>query len=292
MKWIQKISQNVIARNLILAVCAIIILITIISLMLNIFTRHNRYKEVPDYVGVHIEDVERQARKDRLRIEVIDSIYAPIYDGGVVLEQVPAAGNEVKSGRRIFVTITSHTQKMVDVPYVTGFSLRQAKNMLEMAGLEIAELRYVSNIATNNVLAELNGRDTIRRNSNLRLEVGSGVTLIVGRAENAASVEVPKVVGLSFREAKSRIWERGLNVGKISFDEDINLVTQKDAKVYRQGPSYGNRARLGDKVAISLTLDDKKMNDGSNSADRDARRIIQQNEAEDKAEAEETKPIE
>ena len=213
MSLLQKISQNVIARNLILAFCALVVLVSVTWLLLNIFTRHSKYKEVPDYVGIKLEDVEKRARKDKLRIEVIDSIYAPIYDGGVVLEQVPSAGTEVKDGRRIFVTITSHTQKMVPVPYVTGYSLRQAKNMIEVAGLEIAELKYVNNIATNNVLAEMNGRDTIRRNSNLQLEVGSGLTLVVGRAEDAKPVEVPKVIGLSLSEAKSRIWERGLNVG-------------------------------------------------------------------------------
>ncbi len=281
MSFFQKISQNVIARNLILAVCAIVVLATVASLLLNVFTRHNKYKEVPDYVGVKIEAVEKQARKERLRIEVIDSIYAPIYDGGVVLEQVPAAGTEVKSGRRIFVTITSHTQKMVPVPYVTGYSLRQAKNMIEMAGLEIAELKYVNNIATNNVLAEMHGRDTIRRNSNMQLEIASGLTLVVGRGDGAKPVEVPKLIGLSLSEAKSRIWERGLNVGKITFDEDINLVNQKDAKVYRQGPSFGRYAQLGEKVSITLTLDEKKTSDGSNAADRDARKLIQQREAEE-----------
>lgn len=281
MGLIQKISQNVIARNLVLAFCAILVFITIIALLLNLFTRHNNYKVVPDYTGIHIDEVRKAARKDNLRIEVIDSIYAPVYDGGVVLEQTPSVGAQVKDGRRIFLIITSHQQKMVDVPYVTGYSLRQAKNMLEMAGLEIAELRYMGNIATNNILAQLNGRDTVRRNSNLQLEVGSGVTLVVGRADDAPSVEVPKVVGLSLREAKSRIWERGLNVGKISFDGDINPVNQKDAKVYRQGPSFGRYAGLGDKVSISLTLEEKKVTDGSNASDRDARKIIQSRETEE-----------
>lgn len=281
MGWIQKISQNVIARNLIFAVSGILVFIALSALALNLFTRHNKYKEVPDFVGIQIGDVERTAKKERLRIEVIDSIYAPIYEGGVVLEQQPTAGTEVKSGRRIFVTITSHQQKMVGVPYVTGFSLRQAKNMLEMAGLEISELKYVDNIATNNILAMLNGRDTIRRNSKLELEVGSGVTLIVGRGEDAAPVEVPRIVGLTLGEAKSRLWERGLNVGKVSMDDDINLVNQREARVYNQLPSYGRMARLGDKVGFSVTLEEKKITDGSNAADRDARRIIQQRQSEE-----------
>jgi beta-lactam-binding protein with PASTA domain len=280
MNKVKKISENIIVRNLVFAMCAILVFVSVATVALNIFTRHNQYKKVPDFIGIELGEVEKMATKERLRIEVLDSVYAPIYDGGVVLEQQPTAGTEVKSGRRIFVTITSHGQKTVEVPYVTGFSLRQAKNMIEVAGLEIKELRYINNIATNNILAMLNGRDTIRRDSHLQLEVGSGVTLLVGRAEDAMPVEVPKIVGLSLGEAKSRLWERGLNVGKVSMDEDINLVNQRDAKVFSQLPSYSRMARLGDKVGFSITLDDEKITKGVNAADRDARQIILQRQAE------------
>ncbi len=286
MKLIQKISRNVIARNVILAVCAILVFVAVAAVTLNIVTRHNQRKPVPDFIGAHISEVERMARKEGLRLEVLDSIYAPIYDGGSVIEQIPAAGTEVKKGRRILVTITSHQQKMVQVPFVTGYSFRQAKNMIEMAGLEIATLRYVPNIATGNVLAQLAGRDTVRRNSNLQMEMGSGVTLVVGRAENAGPVVAPKVVGLPLSEAKSRIWERGLNVGDVVRDADINLVNQKDARVYRQTPTYGRSLGLGSKVSITLTLDESKIADGVNAADRDARRVMQEREATRQSEAE------
>ncbi len=276
----QKISQNIIARNLILAFCALVVFAGVTALALNIFTRHNQHKPVPDFVGIHISEVQRTAEREGFRIEVVDSIYAPIYDGGSVIEQLPLGGTEVKKGRRIFVTITSHQQKMVPVPFVTGFSLRQAKNMIEMAGLEINELRYVSNIATGNVLAEIVGRDTVRRTSNLQLEVGSGVTLVVGLANDASWVTIPKVVGLSLSEAKSRLWERGFNVGTVGRDDDINLVNQKDATVYRQVPAYGRSAVMGTRVSIDLTLDEEKVTDGSNSADRASRRAIQDSELE------------
>lgn len=280
MSLLQKISRNIIARNLILAFCAIVVFAGITALALSIFTRHNQRKPVPDFIGLHISDVREMARRDGLKIEIIDSIYAPIYGGGAVIEQLPTGGTEVKKGRRVIVTITSHSQKMVQVPFVTGFSLRQAKNMIEMAGLEIKELRYVPNIATGNVLAELVGRDTIRRTSKLQLEEGSGVTLVVGQAPGASWVPIPKVVGLSLSEAKSRLWERGFNVGEVGRDDDINIVNQRDAAVYRQSPAYGRQAALGTRVTIHLTLDEKKIADGNSAADREARRTIQAQEAE------------
>ncbi|MDR2883104.1 MAG: PASTA domain-containing protein [Alistipes sp.] len=279
MSLIQKISRNVIARNLVLAFCALVVFAGVSALALNVITRHNQSAPVPDFIGINIDDVRNAVAREGFRLEVVDSIYAPMYGGGAVIEQLPLAGTEVKKGRRIFVTITSHQQKMVPVPYVTGFSLRQAKNMIEMAGLEIRELRYVSNIATGNVLAELVGRDTVRRGSNLQLEVGSGVTLIVGEAPDAQWQAIPRVVGLSLSEAKSRLWERGFNVGTVGRDEGINLINQKDAAVYRQSPDLGRTASLGTRVDIDLTLDEKKTADGNAYADREARRTIQAQEA-------------
>jgi beta-lactam-binding protein with PASTA domain len=285
MGWFQKISQNVIARNLVLAFCAVAVFAGVSALALNIFTRHNQRKPVPDFIGIPVSEVERTVRREGFRLEIVDSIYAPMYGGGAVIEQLPTGGTEVKKGRRIFVTITSHQQKMVPVPFVTGFSLRQAKNIIEMAGLEISELRYVSNIATGNVLAELIGRDTVRRNSSRELEVGSGVILVVGRAEQAPWVAVPKVVGLSLSEAKSRLWERGFNVGEVKRDDGINLINQKDAGVHRQSPAYGRTAELGTRVSIDITLDGEKIAEGSAAADRDSRRAIQAQEAEEAARA-------
>ena len=280
MSLIQKISRNIIARNLVLAFCALVVFAGASALALNIFTRHNQRLPVPDFIGINIDDVRETVRREGFRLEVVDSLYAPMYEGGAVLEQLPLAGTEVKKGRRIFVTITSYQQTMVPVPYVTGFSLRQAKNMIEMAGLEIRELRYVSNIATGNVLAELVGRDTVRRDSNLQLEVGSGVTLIVGEAPGAQWQSIPRVVGLSLSDAKSRLWERGFNVGTVGRDDGINLINQKDAEVYRQSPGYGRTASLGTRVDIDLTLDEKKIVDGNAYADREARRTIQARDVE------------
>jgi 3,4-dihydroxy-2-butanone 4-phosphate synthase len=63
-------------------------------------------------------------------------------------------------------------------------------------------------------------------------------------------------------------------------DEEVNLVNQREARVYKQLPSYSQMAHLGDKVGFSLTLDEEKVTAGINAADRDARQIILQRQAE------------
>ena len=223
-KLARKINGDVITRNLVLAACAVIVFVFVVSQLLNLFTRHGQVKVVPDFSGMTVEEALRAGRNASLRIEINDSLYVPAYPGGVILEQNPASGARVKSGRHIFVTINSFHQKKVEIPYVTGFSLRQAKNNIEMAGLEIKELIYRNDIATNNVLEERYEGKAIRPGSKVEAEIGSGVTLVVGKAEDAPLQQVPKLVGFSLREAKSRLWEAGFNVGKISGDDEINAL--------------------------------------------------------------------
>ncbi len=289
-KLIERINGNVIARNVVLAVCAVVIFLFLVSVLLNLFTRHNKYKQVPDFSGMNIEEARQAGRKASLRIEINDSLYVPMYEGGVILDQNPAPGAEVKSGRRIFVTVNSFRQKMVRIPYVTDFSLRQAKNNLEVAGLEIDRLIYREDIATNYVLEEHYRGKLITSGSDVRAEVGTGVTLVVGMSPEDSTTVIPKVVGFPLKEAKSRLWEVGLNVGRITAEEGINALNENEARVYMQEPEQSHLVTLGTPVALKLTLDTKKVEQGSAASDRAAEAIVEARKEQEEAEKEKDKP--
>lgn len=256
-KLARRINGNVIARNLVLAACGIIVFVCIVNLLLNLFTRHGQVRLVPDLSGMTVEEATRAGRHASLQIEVTDSFYAPNYPGGVILEQTPSVGAQVKSGRRVFVTVNSFHQKMVTIPYVTGFSLRQAKNNIEMAGLEIKELIYQNDIATNYVLEERCNGKVIRPGSKEQIEKGSGVTLIVGMGEGAAEPPVPQLVGFTAQEAKSRLWEAGFNVGKITRKEGVTPLNEHKARVSTQSLTVGSTQPFGTKVNFTLTPDEQ-----------------------------------
>ncbi len=289
-KLIERINGNVIARNVVLAVCAVVIFLFLVSVLLNLFTRHNKYKQVPDFSGMNIEEARQAGHKASLRIEINDSLYVPMYEGGVILDQNPAPGAEVKSGRRIFVTVNSFRQKMVRIPYVTDFSLRQAKNNLEVAGLEIDRLIYREDIATNYVLEEHYRGELITSGSDVRAEVGTGVTLVVGMSPEDSTTVIPKVVGFPLKEAKSRLWEVGLNVGRITAEEGINALNENEARVYMQEPEQSHLVTLGTPVALKLTLDTKKVEQGSAASDRAAEAIVEARKEQEEAEKEKDKP--
>ena len=222
-------------------------------------TRHRARRTVPDFVGLRLNDAEYFASRRDLQIVINDSLHVSAYPGGVVLDQLPKGGVVVKPGRKIYVTINSVRQPMVAVPYVAGRSLRQAKNMLETAGLTIDFLEYTEDLATNYVLAEYVGGVEVLEESDMRVEKGSGVVLRVGVTESDTYTSVPQILGRTLFEAKSRLWESGLNIGEINFDEGVQTLERNRAKVYLQSRNPGDDASYGATVSLRLTNDTEKV---------------------------------
>lgn len=258
---------------LILIVFAAVFVLSFVGM--SIGTRHGMKRTVPDFTGLRLNDAEYYAERRGLEIFVNDSLYVPAYPGGIVLDQLPKSGVDVKSGRKIYVTINSFHQKKVPLPYVAGRSLRQAKNMLEMAGLTISELVYVEDIATNYVLGEYYDGQEITADSKIMVEKGSGITLHVGEADGCAVTGIPQLVGRSLHDAQSRLWETGLNVGDIDFDEGITILNRNDARVYRQSQLPGRSAQVGTRISLWLTTDAAKIAEAEAEAERQAAEALE-----------------
>ncbi|HUN13584.1 MULTISPECIES: PASTA domain-containing protein [unclassified Alistipes] len=276
------------AYNLLLIAAIILAMAVVAHVVMQIGTRHGSRRTVPDFSGVQLLEAQRLARRHDLKLQINDSLFVPAYEGGIVLDQLPKGGVEVKPGRTVYITINSFRQKMVPVPFVADRSLRQAKNMLEIAGLEIAQLIYRPDMATNYVLDEYFGRQRITETTRVEAEMGSGVTLYVGVQPGHNVTVVPQIIGLSLRDAKSRLWELGLNVGKVAFDDGINLLNQKDAHVYMQSPKAERHVVLGAKVDLQLTLDGQKVTARLRDAEEQAAEAFMERQriAEEKAAAE------
>ena len=150
----KKNEPNIVVRNVVLAICFCIVGLFLLKISLNVATRHGEVYTVPDFSAMSIEEAKQAAAPAKLRLEIFDSLYVVGMPGGVVLDQLPKAGARVKSERRVLLTINSHNQRKAQIPYVAGYSLRQAKNILLTAGFEIERLEYVEDMAMNNVLAQ------------------------------------------------------------------------------------------------------------------------------------------
>ncbi len=278
-KIISSLKNNLLVRNIVLAISLIIIMMVAANLILKVVTRHGQKNKVPNFSGLTMTEAANVAADLELRLEIVDSLYIPSQGKGVILEQYPKPGNFVKSGRRIFLTTNTVTPKMVPVPYVTGFSLRQAKNKLVGSGFVIDRLIYVEDIATNNVLSQSYDGKAIISSSNMMAQLGSGITLTVGQNPVDAEPITPSLIGLSLAEAKNRIWEAGFNVGTIDIDPDVNYENMDKAVVYEQSPHMSFKGMYGRSISLGLTLDTKKVETSRKEAQKEAEKYLKEQQA-------------
>ena len=279
--WFDRLRSNPILWNLTLIAVVLIALIVLSYIALAVGTRHGMRRRVPDFTGLTLKDAQYYASQKGLKIIVNDSLYVPAYPGGMVLEQLPKGGVDVKEGRKIYLTINSFAQKKLPMPYVAGRSLRQAKNMLEGSGFGIERLEYVEDMATNYVLGQYLGGVEITAESNIKIEKGTGVVLKVGVSPTQNSTTVPRLIGRKLFDAKSKLWEQGLNVGDVTYDEGITLLNQDDARVCRQSVLQSSELTLGTKVSMHLTLDKAVVARATEEAEAAVEQALRQREVAD-----------
>jgi beta-lactam-binding protein with PASTA domain len=279
--WLAQLKSRPILWNLTLIAVVLISLLVLSYVALAVGTRHGMRRTVPDFTGLGLKDAQYYAEKRGLKLIINDSLYVPAYPGGMVLEQLPKGGVDVKEGRKIYITINSFAQKKLPMPYVAGRSLRQAKNMLEGAGFGIERLEYVEDIATNYVLAQYLGGVEVTAESDIKIEKGTGVVLKVGVSPDQNMTTVPRLLGRKLFDAKGKLWEQGLNVGEVTYDEGITLLNEDDARVCRQSTLQSSQLPLGSKVSIHLTLDKEVVAAATAEAERALAEALKQREKAD-----------
>jgi eukaryotic-like serine/threonine-protein kinase len=239
----------------------IIVGITMITLIwLNLYTRHGQARPVPDFYGLTMDQVSKVAKKNRLRYQVIDSVYTNVVPRGCVAEQSPKPGFRVKKWRNIVLTINAYNPEMVAMPNLVDLPIRQAIASIVGSGLQMGELRYRPDLSIDVVIEQLyNGRNILEGDS---LQKGSVIDLVLGKGLSNQRTAVPDLIGLSLDPARNRLLNSSLNLGTFIYDNTI--LNQRDslkAFVYKQNPEYRDDAtlQLGSAVYLWLTVDSAKL---------------------------------
>lgn len=261
------IFSKIFYRNLGFAVIIAIGIILLLLLWLNFYTRHGQSRPVPDFLGLNIDQARELARKNKLRFQVIDSIYTSQVPRGSVAEQNPIPGFRVKKGRNITVTINAFRPEMVAMPNLVDLSLRQASKVLESSGLELGQRRYKPDLSINFVIEQLyNGRQITPGDS---IQKGSVIDLVLGKGLSNQRTDVPYLVGMELNRAKNRIMESSLNLGTFIYDNTIRSSSDSArAFVFKQNPEYreGSSLPIGSDVYLWLTVDSARVSTDSSLA--------------------------
>lgn len=255
-----KLYQNPYINTILKGLGLILAILIVLMIFLRIYTRHNQQQPTPNLVGLEVEEASRVIDDNNLRIEVADSVYIFNRKPGSIISQNPSPGTMVKKNRRVFVTINAKNPIKIEIPNIVGYTLRQAKAILEQEGFEIGTLYFRPDLGLNNVLEQRYKGQIAEPGT--RIPKGSKIDLVLGQGMMGERTGIPQLIGLKLNDAVSRIIEASLNVGRIRFDETIITHNDSlDARVYSQYPAYMENASLGfgTRVDIWLTLNQARI---------------------------------
>lgn len=247
----KKYIQNDKIRKIIywfIGICLFLLLMDVLVLPWYVSSPETK---VPKVTSMTEEQAIKAIKDADLTPIVSDTTFDENIPKGSVILQKPHAGETVKTGRRIYLFISSG-EPVVKVPMLTGKSVRDAKLTLERIGLKLGNVSQVpSGNAKDLIFDQQYALGT-------PLKKGDYVSVTVSAGEvTEGEIEVPDLIGKSLAEAEKIITESSLTLGKINYQKSFSLLPNT---ILDQYPSKGNKVSNGTKVDLFVTKsgDEKK----------------------------------
>ena len=159
--------------------------------------------EVPQFIGQSYEDVIAQY-SDQFNFEAEpEYVYNSEYDEGIVCNQSVKAGEKIKSGKAICLSVASGGEKK-EVPDVTGMSFTEASAILKSYGFSVKSTPVTDSDKEEGYVTKSEpaaGEMATYRD-----------TIILYVVTHGDTIKVPTVVGVDKDSAKKQLEDLGLTV--------------------------------------------------------------------------------
>lgn len=165
--------------HIVLAIGITLVIVIVSMISLKFFTRHGEEIEMPDFVGKDSEVLIANSKSNDFVIVVSDYFFDKSQKPGIIIKQNPEAGEKVKMGRKVYVTVASSVPPKVPMPELKDVSLRQAEIMLKASGLELGNVIYKQSPFENAVLEQLYKGRSISPGT--EINKGDVISLVVGK---------------------------------------------------------------------------------------------------------------
>ena len=210
--------KTVLRYFILLVLLSVFFLLVVDKIIMPIYVGHSKGRYLPDVRGIPFEEAT-----ERLELEGFVPLkgeykYTSKYAYNTVIDQYPRPMQKVKLNRRIRLTL-AQPEKMVVVPDIIGKSLRSAKLEIKQVGLAVDTVLMEYDIE---VPYEVIKWQYPRAGDYLKK--GSGITLIMSRGKPPTFFQVPQLFGLSLNEGKKLLEEANLQVGSITYRQNVDLM--------------------------------------------------------------------
>jgi beta-lactam-binding protein with PASTA domain len=243
--------------NIAVGLGIVIALFVVFVLSLNWITHHGEAKTVPSITGKAFNEAQQILEKDGFELVVQDSVYYDSIKPGIVIKQIPEADEVVKVNRTVYITVNRVVPPDVAMPNLIGYTFRNAEMILKNMGLRLGDTAFRPDFAKNSVLEQLYNGQSISPGAHVKM--GSSISLVIGSGIGNVDMAVPKLIGLTYSEARILLESNGLIIGSVIADPLVKDTT--NAFIYRQTPTYrtedGFRVRIrpGQMIDVWLSVE-------------------------------------
>lgn len=139
-----KFKSGYLWGNLGAMAAVVVVLAVAVKVGIDLYTHHGESIPVPNIMHMRYADATRVLDDLGLDIEVTDTGYVKKLPPGCILEQTPAAGERVKSGHVVYVTINATSSPTITLPdIIDNSSLREAMAKLTAMGFKVAMPQFI-----------------------------------------------------------------------------------------------------------------------------------------------------
>lgn len=194
--------------------------------------------EVPNIIGLKIEDAEKILEESNLKIGIKDEKYSEV-SRDKIISQSPEPGEIANFNTSVNIVISLGVEK-IEVPYVIEMSYQDARDILEDRQLSVARIYEISEtIEVGTVISQEPAEGMqVFKNSLVTITISSGSEMI----------SIPRVIRENFENAISILEELGFVVEKQwvpSSQTTRNLVLNQD-------PQGGTGAPPGTNIILYI----------------------------------------
>ncbi len=250
--------------NLLLMGLLTVILMIVLSFWLDSYTSHGERKELPDFVGLTLDDAEELAKENDYQLIVTDSVFLVGKPGNQILNQNPASGSYVKSNRKVYLTVTKQQPDMINFNNIsTLYGENYERKKRELAdGYEIKS-KVVGQVydagPAGHIMKVIYERDTIvtrtYRAKDVMIPKGGTLKFIISK-NSGGQVSIPNLTCMTYAEAKFLLNSYKLNVGSAEADGDVEDFNS--AYVSKQDPAFALNKKVEMGTAFTLYIQSTK----------------------------------
>lgn len=207
---------------------------------------HNKETaEIPDVTGKTIGEAKKILDTKGFKIDKITEQNSDSVAAGIVINQVPKAGQIVKTERNIYLVISKGAE-LGTAPYIIGLPERAARVLISNKGMTVGNVDYIN--------SDQYGQDTVVAQSipsGKEIPIGSSINYSISKGPEE-QVLVPNLKNKTLEEVNKILLENGLTLGNVTVNTKKNETFQPNT-VFEQSPEEGTLVKKGSAINITIS---------------------------------------